>query len=151
MILNLYKISFIKVQWYYLIFLNKSHCLVIFFLKDFCWVKTKGRDGNENSLDLMVILLLFFMNIICFKFYVEICTTFWDLYVLRTWISNLLALLSGCIICVLKHQYMCLLLVLSSITPSLIKCKYNIVLKLEKWFLAEYVMDVLGLVYSPRY
>jgi hypothetical protein len=42
-----------------------------FFLKDFCWVETKGNDGNENSLDLMVILLLFFMNIICFKFQVE--------------------------------------------------------------------------------
>jgi hypothetical protein len=27
-------------------------------------VETKGRDGNENSLDLMVILLLLFMNII---------------------------------------------------------------------------------------
>jgi hypothetical protein len=25
----------------------------------------EGREGNENSLDLMVILLLFFMNIIC--------------------------------------------------------------------------------------
>jgi hypothetical protein len=36
-----------------------------FFLEDFCWVETKGRDGNENTLDLMVILSLFFMNIIC--------------------------------------------------------------------------------------
>ncbi len=35
-----------------------------FFLEDFCWVETKGHDGNENSLDLMVTLLLFFMNII---------------------------------------------------------------------------------------
>jgi hypothetical protein len=41
---------------------------------------------------------------------------------------------------------MCLLLVLSSITPSLIKCKYNIVLKLEKQFFAQDVMDALGLV-----
>jgi hypothetical protein len=38
---------------------------VILFLEDCFWVETKGRDGNENSLDLMVILLLFFMNIIC--------------------------------------------------------------------------------------
>jgi hypothetical protein len=36
-----------------------------FFLEDFCWVETKGHDGNENSLDLMVKLFLFFMNIIC--------------------------------------------------------------------------------------
>jgi hypothetical protein len=35
-----------------------------FFLKDFCWVEIKGRDRNENSLDLMVISLLFSMNII---------------------------------------------------------------------------------------
>jgi hypothetical protein len=42
-----------------------SQILVIFFLEDFCWVETKGRDGNENSFDLMVILLLFFKNIIC--------------------------------------------------------------------------------------
>jgi hypothetical protein len=41
---------------------------------------------------------------------------------------------------------MCLLLVLSSITPSLIKCKYNIVLKLEKRFFAQDVIDALGLV-----
>jgi hypothetical protein len=86
MILNFYKIVFIQVQWCYLIFFNKSHCLVVgifyvshnitnlvdfFFFEDFCWVETKGHDGNENSLDLMVILLLFFMNIICFKFQVE--------------------------------------------------------------------------------
>jgi len=78
MILNFYEIVFIQVQWYYLIFFNIS-CLVIsifyvshnttnfgdFFLEDFCWVERKGRDGNENSLDLMVILLLFFMNINC--------------------------------------------------------------------------------------
>jgi hypothetical protein len=167
------------------------------------------RDGNENSLDLMVILLLFFTNIICVeipseKFYQALSSqnlkmftnllwvviwhhsniwmgkfvkchhwTLWGIkkglhnmlsslliwiiqnmltldwqvniitmnghmkfcmLVLRTWISNLLALLLRCIIRVLKHQSMCLLLVLSSITPSLIKCKYNIVLKLEKWF-----------------
>jgi hypothetical protein len=42
-----------------------SQILVILFLEDFCWAETKGRDGNENSLDLMVILLLFFMNKIC--------------------------------------------------------------------------------------
>jgi hypothetical protein len=42
-----------------------SQILVIFFLENFCWVETKGLDGNENSLDLVVILLLFFMNIIC--------------------------------------------------------------------------------------
>jgi hypothetical protein len=72
------KKKIIQVQWYYLIFLNTS-CLVIgifylshniinfcvFFLEDCCWVETKGHDGNENSLDLMVIYLLFFMNIIC--------------------------------------------------------------------------------------
>jgi hypothetical protein len=46
---------------------------------------------------------------------------------------------------------MYLLLVLSSITPSLIKCKYNIVLKLEKWFPKEDVMDALGLVYPLEY
>jgi hypothetical protein len=34
------------------------------FFEIFCWVETKGHDGNENSLDLMVILLLLFMNII---------------------------------------------------------------------------------------
>jgi hypothetical protein len=51
-----------------------SQILVIFFLEDFCWVEKKGRDGNENSLDLMVILFLFFVNIICFKFQVENCT-----------------------------------------------------------------------------
>jgi hypothetical protein len=80
MILNFYKKKFIHVQWYYLIFFNRLHCLVIgifyvshnitnfsiFFLKIFYWVETNLRhDGNENSLDLMVILLLFFMNIIC--------------------------------------------------------------------------------------
>jgi hypothetical protein len=41
---------------------------------------------------------------------------------------------------------MCLLLVLSPITPSLIKCKYNISLKLEKRFPMQYIMDALGLV-----
>jgi hypothetical protein len=78
MILNFYEIVFIQVQWHYLIFFNRS-CLVLgifyvshnitnfgdFFLEDFCWVETKGRDRNENSLDLMVTSLLFFMNIIC--------------------------------------------------------------------------------------
>ncbi len=34
----------------------------VFFFEDFCWVETKRWDGNENSL---VILFLFFMNIIC--------------------------------------------------------------------------------------
>ncbi len=42
-----------------------SQILVMFFLEDFCWVETKGHDGNENSFYLMVILLLFFVNIIC--------------------------------------------------------------------------------------
>jgi hypothetical protein len=42
-----------------------AQILVIFFLEDFCWVEKKGHNGNENSLDLMVILFLFFMNIIC--------------------------------------------------------------------------------------
>ncbi len=75
MILSFYKKKFIRIQWYYLIFLNRSHCLVInifyvphnitkMFFEIFCWVETKGHDGNENSLDLMVILLLLFMNII---------------------------------------------------------------------------------------
>jgi len=80
MILNFYKKKFIQVQWYYLIIFLIDHIvwwlvfvmfhiisqiLVILFLEIFCWVETKGHDGNENSLDLMVILLLFFMNIIC--------------------------------------------------------------------------------------
>jgi len=49
-----------------------SH-LVILFLQDFCWVEKKRHDGNLNSLE-MVIVLLFFMNIIVFKFQVKIFT-----------------------------------------------------------------------------
>jgi hypothetical protein len=44
---------------------NFGDCSPKEFLEDFCWLETKRHDGNENSLDLMVILLLFFMNIIC--------------------------------------------------------------------------------------
>ncbi len=85
------------------------------------------------------------VNIITMNGHMEFC-----ILILRTWISNiLLALLLGCIICVLRHQSMCPLLVLSSITPSFIKCKYNIVLKLEKLFPMLDVMDSLGLL-SPK-
>jgi hypothetical protein len=51
-------------DWYFLPF-TISQTLVIFFLENFCWVEKIGRDVNEKSLDLMVILFLFFMNIIC--------------------------------------------------------------------------------------
>jgi hypothetical protein len=79
MILSIYKIVFIQVRWYYLIIFNRSYCLVIgiFYVSHnikkfgdfvswrFLLGGNKGRDGNENLLDLMVILFLFFINIIC--------------------------------------------------------------------------------------
>jgi hypothetical protein len=70
MILKVYKIVFIQVQWYYLIFFNKSHCLVIgiFHVSHnitnigdvFSWRFLLGGNKrmwwNENSLDLVFIL-----------------------------------------------------------------------------------------------
>ncbi len=107
------------------------------------------KKGLHNMLNSLVIWILQNMltlhwqvNIITMNGHMKFC-----ILVLGTWISkNNLALLSRCIIRVLRHQSMCLLLVLSSITTSLIKCKYNIFLKFEKQFLVHDVMDVLGLV-----
>jgi hypothetical protein len=117
---------------------------------ELCGGLKKGLYNMLSSLLIWIIqnmlTLHWQVNIITMNGHMKFC-----ILVLRTWISNLLALLWGCIICILRHQYMCLLFVLSSITPSLIKCKYNIVLKFEKWFPTQYAMDALGLVYLPRY
>jgi len=53
--------------WWLVFFMFHISHLVIFFLEDFCWVEQKGGDGNENSLDLMVILLLVFMSTNCIQ------------------------------------------------------------------------------------
>jgi hypothetical protein len=52
---------------------------------------------------------------------------FWIL-VLKTWVSELLTLLSRCIIGVVRHQSMCLVLMLFSNKPS-IGCKDNVLIK----------------------
>ncbi len=100
------------------------------------WTLWGVKNGLHNMLSSLLIWII--QNMLTLHWQVNIKTLNghmkFCILVLRTWISNLLALLLRCIIRILRHQSMCLLLVLSSITLSLIKCKYNIVLKLEKWF-----------------
>ncbi len=117
--------------------------LWFYFIKTYGWeillntiIELCGglKKGLHNMLSSLLIWIIQNMlrlhwqiNIITMNGHMKFC-----MLVLKTWISKiLLTFLSWCIIHVLKHQSMCLLLVLSSITPSLIKCKYNIVLKLE--------------------
>jgi len=78
---------------------------------ELCGGLKKSLHNMLNSLLIWIIQnmlrLHWQVNIITMNGHMKFC-----ILVLRTWISNLLALLSRCIIRVLKHQSMCLLLVL---------------------------------------